>query len=46
MVTFWFTKVKLGLNQLNEVPTRYYDQVHAKLIEADLYDQDGNEIAA
>lgn len=45
MVTFWFTKVKLGLSELSGVPERYYDSVLQKLVEAGLYDVDGNPIA-
>lgn len=36
MVLFWFTKVKLGLSDLGDVPERYYAAVLAKLIEAGL----------
>ncbi|WP_158303427.1 hypothetical protein [Desulfitobacterium hafniense] len=46
MVTFWFTKVKLGMNELSDVPERYYPQVLDKLVEAGLYDENGNPIAA
>lgn len=44
MVTLWFTKIKLGLDELSSVPERYYDQVLAKLVEAGLYDKDGKKI--
>lgn len=46
MVTFWFTKVKLGLSELGDVPERYYGAVLDKLVEAGLYDEEGNPIAA
>ncbi|AFL99539.1 hypothetical protein Desde_1107 [Desulfitobacterium dehalogenans ATCC 51507] len=46
MVLFWFTKIKLGLSELNEVPERYYNAVMEKLVEAGMYDADGNPIAA
>ena len=36
MVVFWFTKVKLGLSELGDVPERYYQQVLDKLVEAGL----------
>lgn len=44
MPTLWFTKIKLGYNELSEVPDRYYKEVLAKLVAAGLYDTDGNEI--
>ncbi|MBA9027504.1 hypothetical protein HNP81_002794 [Peribacillus huizhouensis] len=31
MVTLWYTKVKLGLSDISEVPDRYLEQVNAKL---------------
>ena len=31
MVTLWFTKIKLGLNEIGDVPERYYQQVADKL---------------
>ncbi len=46
MVTFWFTKVKLGLSELGDVPERYYDAVLQKLVEAGLYDGSGNPVTA
>lgn len=44
MVTFWFTKVKLELSGLSEVPPRYYDGVLEKLVDAGMYDADGNKL--
>lgn len=44
MVTLWFTKIKLGQNELAEVPPRYHDDVLAKLVDAGLYDTEGNKI--
>lgn len=44
MVNLWFTKIKLGLDVLTSVPERYYTQVLEKLVEAGLYDEDGNPI--
>lgn len=44
MVSLWFTKIKLGLNELTEVPERYYGDVLAKLVPAGLYDEQGNKI--
>ncbi len=45
MVLFWFTKVKLGLSELGDVPERYYQQVLEKLVDAGLYDEEGNPVA-
>lgn len=44
MVIFWYVKVKLGLNDLIDVPDRYYDDVLAKLVTDDLYDEEGNRL--
>lgn len=44
MVTFWYTKVKLGLSDLSEVPDRYYDGTLALLVADGLYDEAGNKI--
>lgn len=44
MVTLWFTKIKLGQNELTEVPPRYYDDVLTKLVDAGLYDVEGNKL--
>lgn len=44
MVTLWFTKIKLGLDDLSSTPDRYYTQVLDKLVEAGLYDEGGNKI--
>lgn len=46
MVLFWFTKVKLGLSVLEDVPERYYAAVLDRLVAEGLYDADGNQIAA
>lgn len=44
MVTLWFTRIKLGMDELSSVPAHHYDNVLAKLVEAGLYDEDGNKI--
>lgn len=44
MPTLWFTKIKLNMNELSEVPERYYAEVLAKLVEAGLYNEDGTKI--
>ena len=44
MPTLWCTKIKLGKNDLSEVPDRYYAEVLAKLVEAGLYNEDGTKI--
>ena len=44
MVTLWFTKIKLGLDELSSVPERYYEQVLAKLVDAGLYNEEGTPI--
>ena len=44
MVTLWYTKIKLGQNELTEVPTRYYDDVLRKLVDAGLYNEIGEKI--
>jgi len=44
MVNLWYTKIKLGLSELTEVPERYYSEVLAKLVVAGLYDEQGNKI--
>jgi hypothetical protein len=31
MIMLWFTKIKLGFNEINDVPERYYQQVADKL---------------
>lgn len=46
MIIFWFTKIKLGLSNLGDVPERYYGAVLDKLVGAGLYDEDGNPITA
>lgn len=44
MVTLWYVKVKLELNELTEVPERYYNDVLAKLVADGLYDEKGNRL--
>ena len=44
MVTLWFTKIKLGMDELSSVPPHHYDNVLARLVEAGLYDEKGNPI--
>ena len=44
MVTLWFTKIKLGMDELASVPPHHYDNVKARLVEAGLYDDAGNKI--
>lgn len=44
MVTLWFTKIKLGLDELSSVPERYYEQVLTKLVDSGLYNEEGNPI--
>ncbi len=46
MVIFWFTKVKLGLSELGNVPERYYGAVLERLVAEGLYDESGNKLAA
>lgn len=31
MVTLWYTKVKLGLSNISDVPERYLEQVQSKI---------------
>jgi len=44
MVFFWYVKVKLGLNELSDVPDRYYQQVLDLLVADGLYDEEGNKL--
>lgn len=44
MVTLWFTKIKLGMDELSSVPPHHYSNVLARLVEDGLYDEDGNKI--
>lgn len=44
MVTLWYAKIKLGLNELIDVPGRYYQQVLDLLVAEGLYDEDGNKL--
>lgn len=44
MVTLWYVKVKLELNQLTDVPDRYNDDVLLLLVEDGLYDEEGNKL--
>ena len=44
MVMFWYVKVKLGLNNLIDVPERYYEDVLTKLVADGLYDEEGNRL--
>lgn len=46
MVTLWYTKIKLRISELEEVPERYYDDVLARLVKDGLYDEEGNMLTA
>lgn len=46
MIQLWYTKVKLGYNEITDVPERYYRQVLEKLTSDGLYDNQGNKIVA
>lgn len=44
MITLWYVKVKLELNELSDVPERYYQQVLNVLVAEGLYDKEGNKL--
>lgn len=44
MVLFWFTKVKLEMNEVSDVPERYYGDVFTRLVEEGYYDENGNRL--
>lgn len=44
MVTLWYVKIKLKLSELADVPERYYQQVLDKLVEEELFDEEGNRL--
>lgn len=44
MITLWYVKVKLELNELSDVPERYYQQVLDLLVADGLYDEEGNKL--
>lgn len=44
MITLWYTMIKLGKNELEEVPERYYAQVLERLVAEGYYNEDGTRI--
>lgn len=44
MITLWYTKVMLGMCELEDVRERYREQVLERLVEDGLYDEEGNRL--